>query len=201
MTTDDAESGRATYRVHSDTGRGGVWSTTYVLAESWERAMDAVKEERDGHAVSAVYETDRPAEDAQLDAREVLDDLVTDGGREGSHGIDYIETDELLIPLPLRCRVCGGEPDRNKGLIPLSDGEPVCQSGPCVYEADEVVYTEHHSGYPNNNVGLDLDSATRWLKIKTSDGPGPGKPERFPVDYSRSLRERLFSLLQGGRSE
>ncbi|WP_143052165.1 hypothetical protein [Halobacterium jilantaiense] len=77
MPTDDrSEVGRATYRVHSDAGRANDWAsaTTYVLADDWEQAMDAVEAERDRHAVSAVYETDRPTEDAQLVAQEVLAD-------------------------------------------------------------------------------------------------------------------------------
>jgi hypothetical protein len=72
----DGEDTDAIYRVHSDAGRANDWAsaTTYVLADDWEQAMNAVKAERDKHAVSAVYETERSADDAQLVASEVLAD-------------------------------------------------------------------------------------------------------------------------------
>jgi hypothetical protein len=106
--------------------------------------------------------------------RRADDGLRADGGvkkkqpkpaQPVSRNLDYVRDHEGLLGLPLLCWECGDDvSSKGHEMVLLSDGYPVCRD--CSDHADEVVSTSLHYGYPNNNVGLDLDEATRWYEIE-----------------------------------
>lgn len=99
---------------------------------------------------------------------------------ENSRELEQLRDDPEKVGLPALCWECGEDVETdNHAIIPRADGRPVCWEH--AHLADELVTTELHTGYPDNNLGYDLEDSTTWREVVRSYDPNQLKqPQPAP---------------------